>query len=512
MLLKGIRSVLLFAVLLLVLPDLFGDENSDPVRLYVSIQGNDAWSGRLPEPNQAKTDGPFATLGRARDTIRSWKKDGSLPSRGVEVLVREGVYSLEQSFSLGEEDSGTETASIIYMAYPGDTVRLSGGKSITGFKPVSEPEAIDLLDEEAEKNIVQADLKSLGVTDYGSPDSGGAEVFFNDNPMRISRWPNEGFVKIADIVVKDGHQIHGREGSQVGKFNYEGDRPERWVNEKDPWLQGYWFWDWSDQSQRITSINTGSAVISLATPYHHYGYRKGQWYFAFNMLGELDSPGEWYIDREKGILYFWPPKPVETAETIVSVLPNLIVMKDVSFVSFKNFTFEACRETAIRVTDGERVQLADCVIRNTGSNGADLSGARHSVVGCEIYNTGSGGIALNGGDRKTLTPSGLLADNNHIHHFGRVKRMYTPGISLHGVGVHVAHNLIHNAPHIAISFGGNENCIEFNEIHHVCMESNDAGAIYTGRNWTMRGNVIRYNYLHHINGFEKTRLCRCVSG
>ena len=44
--------------------------------------------------------------------------------------------------------------------------------------------------------------------------------------------------------------------------------------------------------------------------------------------------------------------------------------------------------------------------------------------------------------------------------------------------------------------------IEFNEIHNVCYESNDAGAIYTGRNWTMRGTVIRNNYLHHISGFE----------
>ena len=55
---------------------------------------------------------------------------------------------------------------------------------------------------------------------------------------------------------------------------------------------------------------------------------------------------------------------------------------------------------------------------------------------------------------------------------------------------------------MAIGFGGNDHVIEFNEIHSVCYESNDAGAIYAGRNWTMRGHVIRYNYLHHINGFE----------
>ena len=68
--------------------------------------------------------------------------------------------------------------------------------------------------------------------------------------------------------------------------------------------------------------------------------------------------------------------------------------------------------------------------------------------------------------------------------------------------VWVAHNLIHDAPHIAVIFGGNNHIIEYNEIYNVCYESNDAGAIYAGRDWTMRGTVIRYNYMHHISGFK----------
>ncbi|MCP4639336.1 MAG: hypothetical protein GY851_02830, partial [bacterium] len=94
------------------------------------------------------------------------------------------------------------------------------------------------------------------------------------------------------------------------------------------------------------------------------------------------------------------------------------------------------------------------------------------------------------------------AENNHIHDYGQWFRMYQSAISLSGVGNRASHNLIHDAPHMAIGFGGNDHVIEFNEIHNVCMESNDAGAMYTGRNWTMRGHVIRHNYLHHITGFE----------
>jgi hypothetical protein len=89
-------------------------------------------------------------------------------------------------------------------------------------------------------------------------------------------------------------------------------------------------------------------------------------------------------------------------------------------------------------------------------------------------------LILGGGDRKTLTPGGNVADNNHIHHYGRWNRMYRNGIAIDGVGNRAAHNLIHHAPHIAISFGGNDHVLEFNEIHHVCEESNDAGAMYAG--------------------------------
>jgi hypothetical protein len=80
--------------------------------------------------------------------------------------------------------------------------------------------------------------------------------------------------------------------------------------------------------------------------------------------------------------------------------------------------------------------------------------------------------------------------------------VYAPGITTNGVGNYIAHNLVENAPHMGMGFGGNDHLIEFNEIANVCYESNDAGAIYTGRNWTMRGNVLRHNYLHDITGFE----------
>jgi len=470
---------------------------------YVARNGNDAWSGQSAQPNPAGSDGPFATLERARDEIRKLKKASKLPGGGVTVEVRGGVYERQRPFELTAEDSGTRDARVVYRSRPAEQVHLVGGKIVTGFKPVTDAAVLGRLDASARGKVLQADLRTLGISDFGKASGGGMEVFFRDKPMTVARWPNEGFVRIADIVVKDGHKIHGRAGSKTGKFVYDGDRPKRWVGEKDPWLHGYWFWDWSEQRHKIESIDVEKRVIALAAPYHGYGYRKGQWYYAFNLLCELDAPGEWHVDRDTGVLYFWPPAPVEKGKVIVSVLPTLVTMKNASHVTVRGFILEAARGTAVSVSGGTGAQVVGCTIRNVGGGAATVrGGSANGIVGCDIYQTACGGISLNGGDRKTLTPAGHYAENNHIHHYSRWRRVYQPGIQVNGVGNRAAHNLIHNAPHMAMGFGGNDHVIEFNEIHSVCYESNDAGAIYTGRNWTMRGTVIRHNYMHHINGFE----------
>jgi hypothetical protein len=135
-----------------------------------------------------------------------------------------------------------------------------------------------------------------------------------------------------------------------------------------------------------------------------------------------------------------------------------------------------------------------------------IGGTHHGVVGCDIYQTGQGGIHLEGGDRKTLIPAGHYADNNYIHHTSRWDPVYQQAIALFGVGNSATYNLISYVPHIAIGFSGNDQTIEYNEIHTAVSQSNDAGAVYTSppdETWTMRGHKIRYNYLHDIHGFNK---------
>ncbi len=488
--LVGISRLRILAIILLAVISAANRGYCAEIEFFVSPQGNDVHPGTKALP--------FKTFEAARDAVRRSDR-----SRQRVVWLRGGVYELDKPFTLTAEDSGSPGRPVVYRAWPGEKVRIVGGKQVTGFKPVSDPAILRRLVPEARSRILQVDLKAAGIEDYGTAKGGGLEFFFDDKPMTPARWPNEGFVKITGLVEPDTVNVRGTKGSKTGKFMYAGDRAKRWAEENDAWVHGYWFWDWSDERHKVESIDTEKRIISVVPPYHRYGYRVGQWFYAMNILAELDTPGEWYLDRKTGILYFWPPSPVEEGHPAVSVTDTLVSLSDVSNVTIRGMTLEACRGTAVVMNNCANTQITGCVLRNLGSRAVRVEGGKNnSVIACDIYATGAGGISLRGGNRPSLTPGGHLAENNHIHHYGRWTRMYTPAISINGVGNRASHNLIHDAPHMAISFGGNDHVIEFNDIHNVCLESNDAGAIYAGRDWTMRGTVIRHNYLHEITGFD----------
>lgn len=470
------------------------------VKIYVSQDGNDAWSGKLSEPNQAGMDGPLATLEQARDRVREEIRNASVAGP-IHVYLRSGVYALKKTLTLGHADSGTVANPVIWSSLPGETVRITGGKAVGGFKAVTDAKILKRLPETAGEHVVVADLKKAGITDFGevAQDRKRSELFYRSEPMTLARWPNSGFTKIRDILAIEPFTSHGIPGDRQGTFIYEGDRPQRWLDDSDGWVSGYWFWDWSEGRQKIRRIDRTAGTIELQPPHHGYGFRKGQRYYAFNLLAELDAPGEWYLDRERGNLYFWPPGPINDNVTF-SVLPTLFALQDVSHVTLRGFLLENTRSTAVMISGGEQVVVAGCRIRNVGGWGVSVSGRDNGVRGSTIHYTGEGGVSLTGGDRKTLTPAGLFAENNHIHHYARLVRTYRPAVGVTGVGHRVSHNHIHDAPHNAILLGGNDHLIEFNDIHHVCEETGDVGAFYMGRDWTERGTVIRHNYFHEIAG------------
>ncbi|MCE5276910.1 MAG: right-handed parallel beta-helix repeat-containing protein [Planctomycetaceae bacterium] len=469
-------------------------------------------SPRGSDENPGTADKPFASLQHARDAVRLAKRQPGFA--GATVRVNAGVYPISRGLELTDADSGTAQAPVRYCAGAGKPARLIGGIVVpaAAFKPAADGPDRARLHRTAARKILVADLAALGVKNLPVwPDktrggSGMPELFFDAQPMQVARWPNKGWVTIEKVIsagAKRAMFAGPVSGSGGGVFQYSDPRPAAWNASAGVWLSGYWCHDWADETLRIKSIDADKKTIALAAP-HGYGIGGSgkRRYFAINLLEELDAPGESYLDAKGLRLYFHPPADLASGEVVLSLLTEpLIKLSGASHVTVEGLTLEACRNAAVMIEGGQGVRISGCQIRNTGRAGVVIaSGTDHGVGGCQISNTGTVGISIAGGDRKTLTPAGNWAADNHIHHFSRLQRTYAPAVSLQGVGNRVSHSLIHDAPHCAVLFGGNENVIEFNEFHSVCQETGDVGVIYTGRDWTVRGNVIRHNYIHDVKG------------
>ncbi len=477
------------------------------VTLHVSPKGVDSAVGTA--------EAPLATLERARDLLREMRgKDPASLAGGATVWVHGGTYERNAPFTLDAGDAGTAQGPVVYRAAQDETPVLLGGRVLPAdaFQPVTDDTVLKQLDPAARDTVRCVDLRALGITDLGEfPDQFTAppvvpELFFDGKRMPLARWPNgDEWATIASVVDSGPAPWRNRASQDTGTFEYSGDRPARWAAAPAVWLYGYWCFDWASETIRVKSIETAAHHITLAKP-HVYGIgsgNKGERRFcAINLLEEIDSPGEYYLDRENSRLYFWPPAPIGVDNVVLSLLKEpAIQIKDAAHITLRGLTVACCAGMGVQVDGGEDVRVLACEVRNTGRDGVVVKdGTGHHVEACSISETGTNGVTVEGGDRKTLTPCGHEVVNNDIWNVSRRQKTATYNVHLGGVGVRLAHNSIHDAPHQAIGLAGNNHVIEFNDVFRICQESDDCGAFYMGRNPSERGTVLRYNFWHDTGG------------
>jgi hypothetical protein len=436
---------------------------------------------------------------------------------GDTVWLRGGVYTIRDTLALAEKNSGAAGAPVTYRAAKDETVRLVAGRTVSAadFRPVTDAAILARLDPAARGKVVRLDLAALGIQHVGPypavfNDGGGIiELFFGGKRMPLARWPNEGYVTMAKVI--DRGALTGKDGAG-GTFVYREDRPARWPAADGVWLSGFWRVPWAPETVRVKAIDAAKREITLAASVNGgigskyagpEGSGKEPW-CAVNLLEEIDQPGEWCVNFTAKTLYFWPPAALEGAEILISDLKApVIAAKNASNLVLRGLIFEGGLGGGVLVSGGSGVLIGGCTFRNLGGTAVIIKGGtKHTVTGCDIHDMGCGGIYAGGGERKTLTPAGHAITNNHIWQVGRVKKTYTPPIGLgaydsgYAAGCTVAHNLIHDVPHAAVLYGGNDNVLEFNHIYRVALDSGDVGAFYTWNDWTSRGNVVRYNFIH----------------
>lgn len=518
---------------------------SFPEVFVVSPSGRDSHPGTFARP--------FLTLERARSVLAG-ARAGRNVETGDTVWLRKGTYVQDSTFVLGKGDGGTSSGRVVYSAWPGEEVRISGGRDIPAnvFTKPGGGREIGRIPPVARGHILQADLKAIGLRDFGSHKQYGhglpvvpapLELFFNDAPLPLARYPNSGAIPVGEVldpgsIPRNNDYVNIRGGT----FRYTDDRHARWAGVEDVWLQGFFKYGFSDDKIRIAAVDTVARTVRLAFP-HMYGIGSGEnfiEYVAVNLLEELDQPGEWYLDRRTGILTLWPPSEIRNARITVSLLETpLISLMDASCVTLRGLTIECGRGIGVSIEGGKENLLRECTVRNVGTVGVMMgrgarqtfphitaddyegvpvsgevgsihshmyrntawdrnSGMGHGLSRCEIYGSGSGGVILGGGRKKDLLPGGSFVEDCRIHDFDRRNRALAAGIMVDGCGNRVAHNEIFNGDLQAIFVHGNNHLFEYNVIHDVARNSNDASAWYLGRDPGDRGNVVRYNFFHHI--------------
>jgi len=456
---------------------------------FVSPDGNDAWSGKLAAPNKARTDGPFASLSAAQKAARAARRAGS----GVTVWLRQGTYRLSRPLLLTEEDSGSTSGMVVYSAYRGEKVIVSGSKAVQKWTKASDEAVLKRLPPQARSNVLQADLAAQG---FSSEDLGGfitrgmgrpivpahSELFVDGQPAQLTRFPYSGWLKLEDPVTETS-------------FGYASEVPAGWAKADDLVVHGFWTWDWADSYEVVKNLDAKNRRVETMPPHGVYGYKKGARFAFYNVLEQLDRPGAYYLDRKNRILYYWPKSETFSAELSVLGEP-LVKASKVRYLKLKGIVFEGSRMSGLEASEVKSFQVEGCTFRNMGNYGAQLSGESSGFLSCDVVNTGAGGINISGGDRKALVPGKCYVENCDISFYNNWERTYRPGIHIMGVGNRLSRNRIHDSPHMGILLHGNNHLIEYNEIFRVCLDTRDAGAFYMGRDFTEQGNVLQFNYFH----------------
>lgn len=487
----------------------------DGQKIFVSTVGDDSGDGSEEEP--------LRTLEKAIDVANEMREDSD---KLIEILLREGTYSVTNTIKI--INSQKDDSLLKISAYQDEKVTINAGVDI----PLSAMNIADsdftnaIIDKPNAGSVLQYNLKDAQIEDFGEISLRGhlisdekeaqAELSLNGEVQTLAGWPNGEYTGLIKPIDSNEYGKRTKSGIANGcsfKVNY--DRPSQWSKPEQAWLSGtigpnyefdYYPVSRFDSKEKRVYLSRGALEKYYTEPYYRFE----------NVPEELDEPGEYYIDRQSGMLYFYPPEdaPKDSVLTITMSTPTLDVsrkapnsmfrIENSKNIVFENLIFKGGRGSAITGKNNSNIKFINCEINSFGENGIRFDASTDITISdCKIHDVGQDGILfVSCGNYQTLSPSNIVVSNNDIYNFARLERSYKTGIDFgyRCVGATAANNHIHNGPHAGMIFYGVNNDIYGNEFDHLVTEFSDMDALYCNNSsypWE-RGNKIHNNYFHDI--------------
>jgi hypothetical protein len=514
------------------------------ITFFVATNGNDQWSGTLAAPNRSKSNGPFATLTQARDAIRQLKRSpGGSQTQSVTVNVRGGHYFLPEPLVLTPEDSGTSQAPVVYAAYKQERPVVSGGRIITGWQPAT------------------INGKPLWTVDLPEVRTGKwffRQLFVNGERRTRARHPNQGYLAVAELpgIKKELEWTRGQTS-----FRYAAGDLQAWptINQAEVCVMNRW----AESHLPVVGVEAQERLVKFGKR-SVFKLDVGDLYYLENALEILDQPGEWFLDRQSGRLYYWP-RPGEDmprVQAVAPVLAQLIRLEGkpeagqfIEYISFRDLTFAHAEwffpegfhagQGKVEIEPAPEAQVGGFAQAAIGVPGAVWgAGVRHcsfsqcryvklgayalelgrgcqfnQISGCELADLGAGGIKL--GETSIRSNANEQAHDNEVSdcRISDGGKIFPSAIGV-WIGQSYNNRLVHTEIcdfyYTGISIGwtwgygpalATNNLVEWNHVHHIGKKSDgdgpilsDMGGIYTLGLHT--GSVIRNNLWHDLNGLR----------
>jgi hypothetical protein len=492
-------------------------QNTLQAEFYIAADGSDANEG-----TRAK---PFATLQRAADAIREkgpWQHD-------VRILVREGVYFLDRAVVFTDKEASSQKYSITVTAYPGSQPVFMGGRHINGWR-------------KGEKNIWTTELPDVRDGKWWF-----RQLFLNGRALPRSRFPNQPAMLTIKTVSDD-----------VKKFSFESKVPVFSPSVQNPELVV--LHDWSIARGLISGVSSNSVGTKTAMGWIGHEWttaRVGRKACLEHAREFIDVPGEWYLDRTNGILYYQAGanEDPNLEEFIAPRTAELLVLQgskgaSVRNLNFVNLTFAYsswqlpeigycalqaahygtkysveptfAMPLAVRLQFAENCSFVKCRFLHLGSSGLGMGAGccDNRVLGCEFADIGGNGIMI-GWRPEAVDPPRMWFENDwkdaeEIPRRNLVSNCYVHDCGTEDLGAvgifeafaqksRISHNLLNNLPYTGISIGfrwdvtptsQRECTVEYNHIHNVMKSLADGGGIYTLG--FQPGTVLKGNLIHDV--------------